>query len=447
MGAVPYHNPSRNAVNFGSQDPPSGCSARRCSAVGHRAQLRFRVAAPQLRRQTHAVNKQGKSGGFADMFAEMESGQRSVGRKPRVGEEVTGPVIAITSDAVFVDLGGAAEGMVDRAELLDDSGMLTVKQGDQVKARVHRIDDGVAVLRTRIRKEDGGVDAMKDALEQGLPVEGKVTGVNKGGLEIELGSVRAFCPKSQIDIQRIEDLQPFVGQSFEFLVTKVEGGPRPDVVVSRRSLLDRQRKVAAEQLRKTLKVGTVVRGTVTNLKDYGAFVDLGGIEGMLHVSELAFQRVRHPREVLSAGDEIEVKVIDIQPAHDQSRGDRISLSLKAMGDDPWSQLSLSVGKVLNGTITRLEPFGAFVEVAEGIEGLVHISELGADKRITHPKEVVAVGDSLEVVVKELDLERRRLSLSRKGAQRAREQAQVAAFKGKSQSLGTFADLLGDKFKK
>jgi len=393
------------------------------------------------------VSKQGKSGGFADMFAEMESGQRSVGRKPRVGDEVLGPIIAITSDAVFVDLGGAAEGLVDRAEFIDDSGALTVKQGDQVRARVHRIDDGVAVLRTRIRKEEGGVDVMKDALEQGLPVEGKVTGVNKGGLEIELSGVRAFCPKSQFELQRVEDFQPFVGQTFAFLVTKVEGGPRPDVVVSRRSLLERERKAAAAELRKTLKVGTVVRGTVTNLKDYGAFVDLGGIEGMLHVSELAFQRVRDPREILTAGDQIDVKVIDIQPAHDQSRGDRISLSLKAMGDDPWSQLSLSTGKVLLGKVTRLEPFGAFLEVAEGVEGLVHISELGADKRIAHPREAVSVGDELEVVVKELDLERRRLSLSRKGAQRAKEQAHVASYRGKSQSLGTFADLLGGKLGK
>ncbi|MEM1030686.1 MAG: S1 RNA-binding domain-containing protein [Myxococcota bacterium] len=387
-------------------------------------------------------------GGFADMFAEMESGRRAVGRKPRVGQEVTGAVIALTSDAVFVDLGGAAEGLIDRAELLDESGALTVAVGDTVSARVHRIDDGVAVLRTRIRKEDAGIDAMKDALEQGLPVEGKVTGVNKGGLEIELGGgVRAFCPKSQIAIQRVDDLQPYVGQSFSVLVTKVEGGPRPDVVVSRRSLLERERKVAAEALRKTLKVGTVARGTVTSLKDYGAFVDLGGVEGMLHVSELAFQRVRHPREILTVGDELEVKVIDIQPAADQTRGDRISLSLKAMGDDPWRQIPLAAGKVLTGTVTRLEPFGAFVEVAPGVEGLTHISELGGDKRIGHPREVVAVGDTFEVVVKEVDLERRRLSLSRKGAERAREQAQVAAYKGQRQSLGTFADLLAGKLQK
>jgi small subunit ribosomal protein S1 len=258
----------------------------------------------------------------------------------------------------------------------------------------------------------------------------------KGGLVVDVAGVRAFCPASQVENKFVEDLAPYVGQRLQFRVTRYEPGPRGNLVLSRRSLLEEEqaKRVA------TLVPGLVVRGRVTGFKPFGAFVDIGGIEGMLHISELGHSRVERPEDVLMLGQEVDVVILKLET--DDKGRPRISLSLKALAADPWLDVTrgLAEGSRVRGPITRLAQFGAFVQIAPGVEGLVHVSELGAGRRINHPKEVVKVGQEVEASVLSIDHEKRRLSLSLAGAKDAspdevREAAPVAPKK-----LGTFADL-------
>ena len=381
--------------------------------------------------------------GFAAMFEEGGATKRT--RTVRSGEEVTGTIVALSAETAFVDLGAKSEGLLDRSELVDDEGN-GPKVGDTVKAHVASTKDGQIVLRVKMGRGDDAAE-LERAFQHKIPVQGKVSGVNKGGLEIEIGGVRAFCPMSQIDIQRVEDPGAWLGKELEFRITKFEAGRgRPDVVLSRRDLLEEQRKELAAATLASLEVGAVIRGKVTRLMDFGAFVDLGGIEGLLHKSELGFGRVDHPKNVLSVGDVVEASVTKLETTDDPRKPDRISLSLKALQKDPFEQASLSAGGIAKGKVVKLEPFGAFVQVEEGIEGLVHISEL-SERRVIHPRDVVSVGDEVEVTILEVDEERRRLSLSMKQVARRRERGQAESYKGGGQSLGTFADLLKDKFKK
>jgi len=381
--------------------------------------------------------------GFAAMFEEGGATKRT--RTVRAGEEVTGTIVALNDETAFVDLGAKSEGVLDRSELVDDEGN-GPEIGDTVKAHVASTKDGQIVLRIKMGRGDDAAELQR-AFEHKIPVQGKVSGVNKGGLEVEIGGVRAFCPMSQIDIQRVEDPGSWIGRELEFRITKFEAGRgRPDVVLSRRDLLEEQRKELAAKTLASLEVGAVVRGKVTRLMDFGAFVDLGGLEGLLHKSELGFGRVDHPKNVLSEGDVVEVSVTKIESTDDPRKSDRISLSLKALQKDPFEQMSLSAGAIAKGKVVRLEPFGAFVEVQQGVEGLVHISEL-SDRHVNHPRDVVSVGDEVEVTVLEVDESRRRLALSMKQVARRRERGQAESYKGGGQSLGTFADLLKDKLKK
>jgi small subunit ribosomal protein S1 len=273
-----------------------------------------------------------------------------------------------------------------------------------------------------------------------------VTEVVKGGLSVDVAGVRGFCPASQIDNRFVEDLAVYIGQRLTFVITRYE--PR-NLVLSRRTLLEEEQEKRAIETRKTLQVGLVVRGKVVGFKPFGAFVDIGGMEGMLHVSELGYTRVDKPEDVLSLGQEIECVIIKMEPAQGKERNDRISLSLKALGNDPWNDVTknLHEGQRIKGTITRLQPFGAFVEIAPAVEGLVHISELGAGRRINHPKEVVSVGQAVEAVVLAVDLDKRRLSLSL-ASDKAASTEDVAEVATKQQhasaNLGTFADLLKKK---
>lgn len=383
--------------------------------------------------------------GFAAMFEEQGATKRT--RTVRAGEEVTGTIVALNDDTVFVDIGAKSEGILDRSELVDEQSKGPAV-GDTIKAHVASTKEGQIVLRTKMGRGDDA-EELQRAFESRIPVQGKVSGVNKGGLEVEMGGVRAFCPMSQIDIGRVEDPGSWIGRELEFRITKFEGGRRPDIVLSRRDLLEEQRAKLADATRASLEVGAIVRGSVTRVMDFGAFVDLGGLEGLLHKSELGFGRVDHPNQVLSAGDVVEAQVTKMETTDDPRRPDRISLSLKALQRDPFEQIHGKLGQstIVKGKVVRLEPFGAFVAVEDGVEGLVHVSEL-ADRHVNHPREVVSVGDEVEVTVLEIDESRRRLSLSMKQVARKREQGQAAQYKGGGgQSLGTFADLLGDKLKK
>lgn len=386
------------------------------------------------------------SGGFADLFERSEA-QSKTHAQPRVGDQVEARVVALGSSSVFLDLGTKAEGVIDHSELLDDKGDLSVGIGDTVKAFVASTKGGTITLRTRMGRGKEASSELKQAFEHAITVMGTVKAVNKGGVEVEVAGQRAFCPVSQLDLHYVEDAQSFVGQSLEFRISRFESeGPRNNIVLSRKVLLQEERKKQAEKMLASLQVGNTLRGKVSTLKDYGAFVELGGVEGMLHVSELSYDRVKHPSEVLQVGQELDVKILKIEKSKDPKRGDRISLSLKALGDNPWDAgvEELKPGQVIKGEVVRCETFGAFVALPSGLEGLVHVSEMDAKRRINHARDAVSIGDEIEVLVLSLDHDRKRISLSMKAVGNSREAAQAKSFKPKNNSLGTFADLFNKK---
>jgi small subunit ribosomal protein S1 len=389
---------------------------------------------------------------FAALFAEAEAAKPKgkAARRPQPGDLVKGVVTNIGKDAVFVDLGGKAEGVLDREQVIDSEGKLRVKIGDTLEARVASDRGGSLQLRVKLGKGPEARAELVQALELGIPVEGKITEAVKGGLAVDVAGVRGFVPASQVDARFVEDLTPFIGQRYEFRVMQYERG---NLVLSRRALLEEENARRATETRSKLVVGAVVRGRVVGFKPFGAFVDIGGIEGMLHVSELGFSRVEKPEEVLSMGQELDVSILKIEdgePGKDGRPRQRIGLSLKALQADPWleSTRNLTTGGRVRGTVTRLQPFGAFVEIAPGVEGLVHISELGAGRRLNHPKEAVKVGQEVEVEILAIDPEKRRLSLSMGAAERSAEREQLDEARAMAPQapakLGTFADLLKPK---
>jgi len=374
---------------------------------------------------------------FAALLAASEAGAPRA-KRPRVGDTIKGKVISIGKEAVFVDAGGKAEGVLDRGQVTDHEGKLLVKVGDTIEARV--VDDagGVLTLRVKIGRGPEARAELQQAHELGLPVDGLVTEVVKGGVSVDVAGVRGFCPASQMDARFVEDLKVYIGQRLQFRIARYE--PR-NLVLSRRALLEEANALRAAETRKRLEPGATLRGKVVGFKPYGAFVDIGGIEGMLHVSELGHARVERPEDMLQLGQELDVAVLRLE-------GDRVSLSLKALASDPWHDATakLTEGQRVAGTIVRLQPFGAFVEIAPGVEGLVHLSELGAGRRINHPKEVVSVGQQVETVVLAVDHERKRLSLSMAASKDASAEEVAAAAKAHAApaKLGTLGDLMSRK---
>jgi len=379
------------------------------------------------------------NGDFAAMFAESERGKPKGGKRPRVGDMVKGTIINIGKEAVFVDLGSKAEGQLDREQVVDREGKLLVKIGDVIEARIASDTGGVLSLRTKLGRGPEARAELQQAFDLAIPVEGLVTEVVKGGLSVDVAGVRGFCPASQIDLRFVDDLSVYVGQRLTFRITRYE--PR-NLVLSRRALLEEENEKLAAVTRKNLVPGAVIRGKVTGFKPFGAFVDLGGIEGMLHVSELGFTRVDKPEDVLQLGQELDVTILKVEPGE---KGERNSLSIKSLASDPWHDATakLHEGARVKGTITRLQPFGAFVEIAPAVEGLVHITELGAGRRINHPKEVVSVGQQVEAVVLSIDHDKRRLSLSMAASKDATAEDVAAAPKAPAK-LGTLGDLLRKK---
>lgn len=362
---------------------------------------------------------------FGQILAEFEQDAPAKKEGPAVGEKVSGTLLSIGEESAFVDLGSKAEAMIPVAELRDAEGNLTAQVGETIEATVSGTDPatGALLLRKRAGGKGGGkkpqeVPAeIRAAMEAGIPVEGTVTGINKGGAEIQVFGLRAFCPLSQLDLRYVEDPQQFVGQKLMFRIDRLEegnrGGRGPNLVLSRRALLEAERQSQAAETRANLKIGAVLRGKITSLTTYGAFVDLGGIEGMLHVSEIGHTRTGHPQDVFQVGQEIEVQVIKIEAGKDEKRPERISLSRRALERDPWKDVAerFPEGTTLTGRVMRLESFGAFVQVAPGIEGLVHISEIAPDRRLNHSREALNLGQDVEVKVIGIDLSKRRISLS------------------------------------
>jgi small subunit ribosomal protein S1 len=326
------------------------------------------------------------------------------------GDVVTGNVVRIDNDEVLVDIGYKSEGVIPANELsirksVDPSEEVSL--GEEVDALVltKEDQDGRLILSKKRARFERAWRRIEAAAESGEPVTGTVIEVVKGGLIIDLG-VRGFLPASLVDIRRVPNLDEYLGQAIECKVIELNRS-RNNVVLSRRAVLEEQRKEDRERILDRLAPGQVVDGTISNIVDFGAFVDLDGIDGLIHISELSWSHVNHPSEILSIGDKVTVKVLDI----DRDR-QRISLGLKQTQDDPWQRVvdTYNIGDELEGTVTKVVTFGAFVEILDGVEGLVHISEL-AQHHVENPREIIQPGDQVRVKILEIDSERRRLSLS------------------------------------
>jgi small subunit ribosomal protein S1 len=394
---------------------------------------------------------------FAALLAASEA--PAAQRRVRVGDVVRGRVIAVGASTAFVELGGKAEAAIDVSEFRNaETGDIELAEGDQVEATV--TDDGTRTGSITLRRVLGRGGHVPGELEQafahGIPVEGLVTGENKGGYDVQLGGMRAFCPGSQIDRRRGEASQ-YVGQRLRFRITKLDPSGR-NMVVSRRQLLDEEAARQAAETWSRLAVGDVVAGVVTSLRDFGAFVDLGGVDGLVHVSELGHARAAHPSEVLQVGQRVEAKVVSLEPDASGGRG-RVGLSLRALAPDPWATAAqrFPVGTTVPGVVRRMESFGAFIELAPGVDGLAHVSRLALDRRVAHPRQVVSIGQTVQVTVVEVDPAKRRIGLSLvEGERRARDAAEMEdrrdteahlAKPGEARSLGTLADLLSKSGKR
>jgi len=360
------------------------------------------------------------SDSFASLFEAETRGQKPKREKgPSLGTRCRAEVVQIGRESVFVEIldqttiGKRPSAYLHLMDLKGPDGELSCKAGDVLEAVVVEIGKGGEIRLGRSMGKPAGIDELESAHAAGIPVEGKVTGVNKGGLEVEMAGARAFCPISQADRGFVTDPQALVGRSMLFVITELrDGGKR--IVVSRRAVLEQEAQAAAASTMAKIVVGAVLKGSVTAVRDFGAFVDLGGIEGLVPNAELSYDRSAKAEGVLNPGDVVEVQVREIKEGVVDKRGrpqTKITLSLKALAADPWNSIDESVqeGKVMRGTVSRLMEFGAFVRLSAGIEGLLHVSELGG--KITHPSQALKVGETLNVVVRSVDKTARKISLA------------------------------------
>jgi small subunit ribosomal protein S1 len=341
-----------------------------------------------------------------DFAAMLE--QSSVGERLSPGQKVRAKVVSVSEDLVYIDTGGKSEGAVDLAEFVDKEGVCNVHEGDEIEAFFVTVQDGLMKFTTLVRGYSAvTLTAIKDAHRAGIPVNGEVKQEVKGGYEVSVGGVRCFCPFSQIDLKSSRENGAYVGRTFPFMVLEY-GEDGKNIVVSRRVLLEQEKQAKVEELKKSLAVGMEVPAVVKSIRSFGAFVDLGGVEGLIPASEMSWDRSANPGDVLSVGQNVTVKVISLEWDKD-----RLALSLKAMQPDPWAAASEKYhsGDRVSGLIVRLTSFGAFVRLDAGVDGLIHISNLGAGRRINHPKEVVEVGQWVEAYVLSVDPQGRRISLS------------------------------------
>src|SRR6187401_1790709 len=343
---------------------------------------------------------------FAALFEE------SLTRKEmRVGEVITAEIVSVDDNFVVVNAGLKSESIIPVEEFRNDAGGLDIKPGDFVSVSIEALEDGYGA--TRLSRDKAKRMAawieLEKALETGEKIKGVITGKVKGGLTVMTKGIRAFLPGSLVDLRPVKDTSPYEGKQLDFKVIKLDR-KRNNVVVSRRAVLEESLGEEREKLLSTLSEGAIVKGIVKNITDYGAFVDLGGIDGLLHITDLAWRRVKHPSEILNVGDEVQAKVLKF----DQEKN-RVSLGMKQLGDDPWVGLSRRYppGTRLFGKVSNLTDYGAFVEIESGIEGLVHVSEMDWTNKNVHPSKVVQLGDEVEVMILEIDEERRRISLGMK----------------------------------
>ena len=348
-----------------------------------------------------------KSAASSQTFAELF--EKSV-RQIKEGEVVRGRVLSVDEDNVQIDVGFKSEGLVPTWEFMDDDGTILVRPGDEVDVLVEESEDLAGRIVLSKEKADRLMvwEEISRAYKADQPVEGTIVARVKGGLAVDIG-VKAFLPGSQVDLRPVRNLESVVNQKFKFKIIKFNKR-RGNIVLSRRALLETERKKMRETTLGTLAPGQIVDGVVKNLTDYGAFVDLGGIDGLLHVTDMSWGRVNHPSELFQVGDEIKVKVLKFDP-----ESERVSLGLKQIQPDPWIDASMRypIGKRVKGKVVSLTDYGAFIELEPGVEGLIHVSEMSWTKRIKHPSKVLTVGDEAEAVVLDVDERERKISLGMK----------------------------------
>ncbi|MDI4498737.1 30S ribosomal protein S1 [Moraxella nonliquefaciens] len=341
---------------------------------------------------------------FAELFEQSNANEVKV----EIGAVIQGQVVAIDNDWITVDTGLKSEGIIERGEFLNEAGELEVAVGDTVDVVIEKVDNGMGqtVLSREKAKREESWRTLEQIHENDEVVTGLISSKVKGGFTVEIGSVRAFLPGSLVDVRPIRETTHLEGKELEFKVIKIDK-VRNNIVVSRRAVMEAENSAERDELLAKLEEGMEVQGIVKNLTDYGAFVDLGGIDGLLHITDMAWKRIKHPSEAVEVGQELKVKVLKF----DRERN-RVSLGLKQLGSDPWSEVEQTypVGTITKARVTNLTDYGCFAEIAEGIEGLVHVSEMDHTNKNIHPSKVVQVGDEVNVMVLEIDGERRRISL-------------------------------------
>jgi small subunit ribosomal protein S1 len=343
---------------------------------------------------------------FAELFEESLANQNM-----KAGSIINGTVVEVGRDFVVVNAGLKAEGIIPVAEFYNDGGEVEVNVGDIVEVSLDAVEDGFGATRlSREKAKRAKVwDVLETAMDAGESINGVITGKVKGGFTVEVGDIRAFLPGSLVDIRPVRDLSHLEGKTLEFKVVKLDR-KRNNVVVSRRAIVEAEGSVERDALLESLQEGQIIKGVVKNLTDYGAFIDLGGIDGLLHITDMAWKRVKQPSDIVNIGDEIDVKVLKF----DKERN-RVSLGLKQLGEDPWENLTrrYPMNSRVFGKVTNIADYGCFVEIEDGVEGLVHVSEMDWTNKNVHPSKVVNMGDEVEVMILDIDEERRRISLGMK----------------------------------
>ena len=387
---------------------------------------------------------------FADLFKDADISKKQL----TPGQKIQAVVVDISQDFIFLDVGGKSEGFIDRKELENETGSVTVAPGDTLEVYFLSSARNEMLFTTKIGGGSTSRAHLEEAYRSSIPLEGFVKKEIKGGFEVTVaGNVRTFCPFSQMDIKRISDTEDYIGQHMLFKIAEYKENGR-NIILSRRIILEEKREEKRELLKEKLQEGMSVKGTITSIQKFGAFVYIDGIEGLIPISEIGWSQTKDIREVLTEGQDVEVVVMKLD-----WENNRFAFSLKQALPDPWEGISqkLPVGSIHSGTVVRLTKFGAFVKLAEGIDGLIHISKLGGGRRINHPKEVLEEGQTLEVKIEDVNAEEKRLSLTLVNDEPVQDTEDLdkteayheylqksAPFTGKKDSLGTFGDILQAK---
>ena len=380
-----------------------------------------------------------EEGSFAELFEQSMVGKTRL----EPGQKIDAKVLQIGSEWIFLDVGQKGEGVLDAKELLDNEGNLEIAVGDTVSAYFMSRKGGELRFTTRLGGGSSGTAQLEEAWRNEIPVEGRIEKEVKGGYEIKLpGNVRAFCPFSQLGLRRQDDSADIINTTLPFRISQFSEQGR-NIVVSHRVILDEERSRQRAELMGTLKEGMLVTGTITNIRDFGAFIDIGGLEGLLPISEISYSRIENIEEVLHVGQQLEVAVKKCD-----WEKERFSFSLRDTLADPWGKVSTSypVGSTHTGTVSRLAKFGAFITLGEGIDGLLHISKIGGEQRIKHPQDVLKLGQQLQVKVEKIDLEEKRISLD-SVRDNSEESAETSYEEKASGGMGTFAELFNKAQKK